>query len=428
MKKRTWIILAVVVVIAAGTTWYFQSKKKDPRTEVTVETALVRNLVSTVSATGTIEPVDQVKVSAEIPGRIIDLTVKEGDPVERGQFLVELDRQTYLAALESATSGLRAARGQKEKADADLNRVRELVSRGMASQADLDAAKAAGELYSGQLDQAIAEEKRARENLSKTQISSPMTGTVSRLNKENGELTLGSQFQEDVILVVADLSRMQVRAEVDENDIVGVKLGDSARVEIDAYPDTSFHGIVNEISQSANQQSLSSESQGKNFDVKVLITDLVAGIRPGMSATVDISTAYRDSVLSVSLQSVAVRDKDQGKAVELKEKEQPKSSREVAAQVKAGTADTTRALTSRDVVQGVFVLAGDSAVWKPVRTGLSSDRHIEVLSGLAVGDSVINGPYRVLARDLTQGAKVQIKQPMGQGGPGGNGNQQTAQH
>ena len=120
-----------------------EPKKKDPRTEVTVETALVRNLVSTVSATGTIEPVNQVKVSAEIPGRIVNLTVKEGDHVEQGQFLVELDRETYLAALESATSGLRAARGQKEKAEADLNRVRELVSRGMASQADLDAAKAA---------------------------------------------------------------------------------------------------------------------------------------------------------------------------------------------------------------------------------------------------------------------------------------------
>ncbi len=426
MKKRTWIILAGVVVIAAGTTWYFMSKKKDLRTEVTVETALVRNLVSTVSATGTIEPVDQVKVSAEIPGRIVNLTVKEGDPVEQGQFLVELDRETYLAVLESATSGLRAARGQKEKAEADLNRVRELVSRGMASQADLDAAKAAGELYAGQLDQAVAEEKRARENLGKSRISSPMTGTISRLNKENGELTLGSQFQEDVILIVADLSRMQVRAGVDENDIVGVKLGDSARVEIDAYPDTSFHGIVNEISQSANQQSLTSESQGKNFDVEVLITDLVPGIRPGMSATVDIATAYRDSVLSVSLQSVAVRDKEQGKAVELKEKEQPKSSREVAAQVKAGTADTARALTTRDVVQGVFVMARDSAVWKPVRTGLSSDRYIEILNGLAVGDSVINGPYRVLARELTQGAKVQTKKPgKGPGGGNGRGSQTT---
>jgi HlyD family secretion protein len=426
MKKRTWIILAAIVVIAGATTWYFAHKKKDPRTEVTVETAQVRNLVSTVSATGTIEPVEQVKVSAEIPGRIVDLSVKEGDHVEQGQFLVELDRQTYLAALESATSGLRAARGQKEKADADLNRARELVGKGMASQADLDAAKAASELYSGQLDQAVAQEKQSRENLAKTQISAPMTGTVSRLNKENGELTLGSQFQEDVILIVADLSRMQVRAEVDENDIVGVKLGDSARVEIDAYPDTTFHGIVHEISQSANTTNLTTESQGKNFDVKVLITDLVPGIRPGMSATVDIATAYRDSVLSVSLQSVAVRDKEQGKAVELKDKEQPKSSREVAAQVKAGTADTARALTSRDVVQGVFVMAGDSAVWKPVRTGLSSDRYIEVLSGLAVRDSVINGPYRVLARDLTQGAKVQIKKPMTPGAKGKATTQSTS--
>jgi HlyD family secretion protein len=412
MKSRLWIIAIVVLVVAAVAAGFITAKnKRDKRTEVTVEAAEVRRLVSTVSATGSVEPVTQVKISAEIPGRITQLYVKEGDRVENGQLLVELDPQTYLAALESATSTLRSARGQKEKAEADLRRVSELVSRGMASQADLDAAQAARELYAGQLDQAIAEEKRARENLAKTRIAAPMSGTVSRLNKELGELTLGSQFQEDVILVVADLSAMQVRAEVDENDIVGVKLGDSARVEIDAYPDTSFHGVVAEISQSATEKSLQSEQQGKNFDVKVAISDTVAGIRPGMSSTVDIATDHRDSALSVSLQCVAVRDKKEGKAVVLKEKEKPKSSRETAAQVRAGVADTSKAMSREEIEQGVFVLAADSVLWRPVRTGLSSDRYIEVTGGLSTGDSVVNGPYRVLARDLTQGMKVRIKKP-----------------
>jgi HlyD family secretion protein len=412
MKSRIWIIAIVVLVVAAGVAAFFiAGKKKDKRTDVTVEAAEVRRLVSTVSATGSVEPVTQVKVSAEIPGRIVQLNVKEGDRVECGQFLVELDSQTYLAALESATSTLRSARGQKEKADADLRRVRELVVKGMASQSDLDAAQAAAELYAGQLDQAVAEEKRVRENLSKTRIAAPMSGTVSRLNKELGELTLGSQFQEDVILVVADLSAMQVRAEVDENDIVGVKLGDSAKVEIDAYPDTSFHGLVAEISQSATAKSLQSEQQGKNFDVKVAITDTVRGIRPGMSSTVDIATAYRDSALSVSLQCVAVRDKKEGKAVELKEKEKPKSSRELAAQAKAGAADTSKTTARDEIEQGLFVKVADSVVWKPVRTGLSSDRYIEVTSGVGTGDSVVNGPYRVLARELTGGMKVKNKKP-----------------
>ena len=412
MKSRIWIIAIAVLVIAGIVVGIVMTKKKKAKlTEVTVETSEVRRLVSTVSATGTIEPVIQVKVSAEIPGRIVQLTVKEGDRVERGQFLVELDPQTYVATLESATSALRAARGQKEKADADLRRVRELVEKGMASQADLDAAKAAAELYAGQLDQTYAEEKRARESLSKTRISSPMSGTVSRLNKEIGELTLGSQFQEDVILIVADLSAMQVKAEVDENDIVGVKLGDSTRVEIDAFPDTTFRGIVAEISQSASERSLQAEQQGKNFYVEVTILDTVRGIRPGMSATVDISTAYRDSALSVSLQCVAVRDKKAGMAVEIKEKEQPKSSREAAAQVRAGVADTSKGMQRDQIEQGVFRLVADSVVWKPIRTGLSSDRHIEVTEGINSGDTIVSGPYRILARELTNGMKVRVKKP-----------------
>ncbi|MBU1982862.1 efflux RND transporter periplasmic adaptor subunit, partial [bacterium] len=325
-----------------------------------------------------------------------------------------LDPETYNAALESATSGLRSARSQKLKAEADLRRVRELVDKGMASPADLDAAVAAAEMSAGQLDQAAAEEKRARENLSKTRISAPMTGRISRLNKEQGELTLGSQFQEDVILVIADLSEMQVRAEVDENDIVGVKLGDSASVEIDAFPDTMFVGRVVEIAQSASQLNLQSETQARSFDVKVAVVDSVPGIRPGMSATVDIATDYRDDALSVSLQCVAVRDKEEGKAVEIKDEPEKKSTREVAAQVRAGAADTT-AFTRERVQEGVFIFAADSAVWKPVKTGLSSDRHIEIIEGIAENDSVISGPYRILARELTNGMKVKLKEE-GKGG------------
>jgi HlyD family secretion protein len=413
MKKRIWIIIAVVVVAGGVTFAVIKSKHRDPKTEITTEVAAVRRLVSTVSATGEIEPVEQVKVSAEIPGKIVQLAVKEGDRVEQGQFLVELDPKTYLAALESATSALRSAKGQKEKADADLKRIRELVGKGMASQADLDAAIAAGELYSGQLDMANAEEHSARENLAKTRIMSPMSGTVSRLNKEIGEVTLGSQFQEDVILIVADLLKMQVRAQVDENDIPGVVVGDSAGVEIDAFPDTTFRGQVTEISQSAGSKlPQASDQQGKNFDVKVLLLDDVKGVRPGMSATVDVATAYRDSTLSVSLQCVAVRDKKEGKAVELKEKPQPKSSRQLAAEARTGTTDSSR-MTARDNLQeGVFLMAADSAVWKPVRTGISSDRYIEIKSGLAAGDTIINGPYRVLAKDLTNGDKVKIKKDM----------------
>ncbi len=409
-KRRVTLIVILVVVVAGVAIAMTTRKDKVKPTSVTVEVAEVRRLVSTVSATGEIEPVIQVKVSAEIPGRIVELPIKEGDAVSKGQFLAELNPETYRSALEEVTSALRSARASRQKAEADLKRINGLIEKGMASDADLDAAKAQAELTAGELDRAVAMEKNARENLSKTRIIAPMSGTISRLNKEIGELTLGSQFQEDVIMIVADLSKMQVRAEVDENDIPGVKLGDSASVEIDAFPDTTFRGVVTEISQSASQLGgVSSEVQAKNFDVEVTVIDDVPGIRPGMSATVDIATGYRDDALSVSLQCVAVRDKSQGKAVEIKEKESPKSSRQVAAEVRSGTADSTRFQKKEELEEGVFVIAGDSAAWRPVKTGLSSDRYIEIVSGLATGDSVINGPYRVLAKDLKRGDKVTLK-------------------
>ena len=409
-KRRITILVLIVVILGVAVVAMTTRGDKVKPTAVTVEQAELRRLISTVSATGEIEPVLQVKISAEIPGKIVDLPVKEGQAVEKGQFLAELNPETYRAALEEASSSLRSARASRDKADADLRRVSELVTRGMASQADLDAAQAEAELAAGNLDRAVAGERNARENLAKTRINAPMSGTISVLNKEVGELTLGSQFQEDIIMVVADLSRMQVRAEVDENDIVGVKLGDSAAVEIDAFPDTTFRGLVTEISQSATQAGgISSEIQAKNFDVEVTVIDDVPGIRPGMSATVDIATGYRDDALSVSLQCVAIREKDEGRAVEIKEKSSPKSSRQLAAEVRAGTADSSRFTKKEELEEGVFVFAGDTAAWRPVKTGLSSDRHIEIVSGLAEGDSIINGPYRVLAKDLKRGDKVNLK-------------------
>lgn len=411
-KKRLliWGIILLVIIIIVVVVGVMQSKKKLPGTIVTVELAEVRRIVSTVSANGSVEPVQSVKVSAEIPGRIVQLPVKEGQYVEKSRFLVELDPETYKSSLEAATSALRSARAQKEKSEADLRRTRELLEKGMASQADLDAAVAASELYAGELESAFAREKTARENLAKTQIHSPMSGTISRLNKEVGELTLGSQFQEDVILEVADLTRMQVRSEVDENDIVAVKIGDSAFVEIDAFPDTVFLGAVSEIAQSASATGVSSEDLAIIFDVLVALEDSIRGLRPGMSATVDIATDFRDDALSVSLQCVAVRDKEQGKAVELQPEQEPKSSRQIAEEVRSGTADTSRFMSRDELQEGVFVFAGDSAVWKPVKTGISSDRHIVIESGIEAGDSVISGPYRVLARDLTDGAKVRLKE------------------
>jgi len=410
IKKRYWIpallllvLIAVVVFVSRG--------RGDKKLPVTTEKVACQSLLATVSASGKVEPVVQVKVSSQIPARITKLAVREGDEVTAGQFLVELDRERYAAVVEQAQSGLRAARAQLDKANADLKRIEELVKRGMVSEAELDAAKAQAELMAAQIDQAIAGERQARDDLSKTVLLSPMSGIVSRLNKEEGEMTLGSTFQEDVILIVADLSRMQIKAEVDENDIVGIELGDTVRCEIDAFPDTSFVGAVAEIAQSAVVQGLGTQEEATNFDVEIAILDYIAALRPGMSATVDIQVDRRDSVLAVPIQSVALRDRKEGNPVELKEKPQRKSSRQRAQEVSSGTSvDTARIMRKEDLVQGVFIMRNDSAVWTPVKTGISSDTHIEILSGLEGGEEVITGPFKILAKDLRHGAKITRKE------------------
>lgn len=421
-KKILWIVIAVLVV-GGGAVAYQQQKNKDkPATQVTVETAARRQLVATVSAEGKIDPVTQVKVSAEIPGRIIKLAVKEGDMVQQGDFLVELDPELYISALDAAKSALKSAQASKLKADSDYKRVSELVSRGMSSQADLDAMLAAAQLAEADLERAEANERQSRENLSKTRLNAPMSGTISVLNKEVGELTLGSQFQEDVILVVADLSKMEVKANVDENDIVTVTLNDTARIEIDAFPDTSFAGLVTEIAQSASNISGSgdfgADVAATNFEVSVVLIDQVPGIRPGMSSTVDIETDYRENTLSVPIQSVAVRKKGEGEAVTLTRDAEDVSSRQMAEQVKSGTIDTTKLASKDELETGVFLFVNGEATWTLVKTGIAADRYIEILSGVSDGDSIITGPYRSLARDMKNKDKVAVEEKKDEKGEG----------
>lgn len=414
-SKRILWVGVLLVVAGGGFAAYQQQQNKDkPATQVTVETAGRRQLVATVSAEGKIEPVTQVKVSAEIPGRIVKLAVKEGDAVQQGDFLVELDPEVYISSMDAAKSALKSAKANKLKADADFKRVSELVSRGMSSQADLDGMLAAAQLAEADLERAEANERQSRENLAKTRLMAPMTGTISVLNKEVGELTLGSQFQEDVILIVADLSKMQVKADVDENDVTSVSLNDTARIEIDAFPDTTFRGLVTEIAQSASNITGSgdfgADVTGTNFSVSIVLIEPVPGVRPGMSSTVDIETDYRENTLSVPIQSVAVRKKGEGDVVTLTRDTEELSSRQVAEQVNAGTLDTTK-LAGRDELEtGIFQFVNGEATWKVVRTGIAADRFIEILDGVAEGDSIITGPYRSLARDLKNKDKVALEE------------------
>ncbi len=410
-KKR--LIIGAVVVVALGVVAVASLGRNggDKGIAVEVEPVGRRNVVQTVTATGKIQPVTQVNISADVSAKITELAVKEGDWVEKGAFLLQLDRERYVAAFESAEANLSAAQAQANlarenmiKAEKDYERTRQLYDKSLESQASLDSMYAGAEVekarYQSVLDQAEqarAALKQARDDLSKTSIYAPMAGTVSKLNKEVGEIALGSQFQEDVILEISNLEGMEALVDVDENDIVLVSLGDVAEVEVDALPDVKFRGEVTEIASSAKILGQGTTDQKTEFEVKILIADPGTALRPGMTASADITTEVRDDCLSVPVQCVSVRTLEQlgaGGAAKKGEGEEAASPR--------FTPD------SDGFVELVWVVAGDRAEARQVSTGVQSESHIEILEGLEEGEQVVIGSYRAISRDLSDGTPVRV--------------------
>jgi HlyD family secretion protein len=380
-----------------------------------VQTTTVKRekIVQKVNATGRIQPRTQVKVSADVSAKITTLAVEEGQWVEEGALLIELDRERYLAAVESAEANVRSAQANADlvrenlnRAEKDFNRSRELMSRDLETQANFDAAQASYLVekarYASALDQteqAKAVLKQVRDDLSKTTIYAPMAGTISDLRKEQGEIAIGSQFQEDVILVIADLSEMEARVNVDENDIVTVETGQAAEIEVDALPDRKLSGVVSEIASSADVAAQGS-TQKTEFEVRIRVTDPVEALRPGMTASADILTKSNDNALSVPIQSVAVRTVDQ-------------------LRLEGESRDDAEARYTADedgFVEIVFCIEEGRAVAKRVETGIQSDELIEILEGLAEGEQVVTGSYRAISRDLENGAQVTVNSD--EGSPG----------
>jgi HlyD family secretion protein len=418
MSKKTRILLlvAAAVVVVAGSLAYRAKQKNGQGVEVETQPVERREIVQTVTATGRIQPVTKVNISADVSAKITRLEVKEGDWVEKGQLLLELDRERYLAEVESAEANLRASQAQgavvKENLDKiikDLERMRELHAQELESQSSLDAAQALVEVERArhrstldQVEQSRAALKQARDALSKTTIYAPMEGTVSKLNKEVGEIALGSQFQSDVILELANLSGMEALVDVDENDIVNVALADTATIEVDALPGTTFEGEVTEIANSAKVAGQGTADQKTEFEVKIALKDPGSQLRPGMTASADVTTEVRPEALGIPIQSVAVRTPDQIGAAEPGEETTEETTEE-------GADAPSRFTPDKDgFVKVVFVVEDGVARARQVKTGIQSDEHIEIVEGLAVGEQVVTGSYRAISRDLKDGTKVTL--------------------
>jgi len=300
------------------------------------------------------------------------------------------------------------------KAETDFDRIRKLVDRNLESRATYDQAYSAVQVEKARsqsaqelVEQAQATVKQAKDNLSKTTIFSPMAGTISTLNKEVGEIALGSQFQEDVIMIVSDLTQMEALVNVDENDIVNISLGDSASIEIDALPDRIFHGIVREIASSASISGVGSAEQKTEFEVKLAIIDPAAELRPGMTASADIVIETRSDALCVPIQCITVRTPEQlKKAVPAKEKT-----------LAADSSSAAQYTPDKDgFVPVIFVVENGSAKAVQVVTGIQSDTHIEVVSGIKEGAVIVTGSYRVISQTLRNDMAVTIEKAEEGGG------------
>lgn len=397
MKKK--IIIAVIVVAVAALIIVNLTKKESG---LEVETMKVEkgDVFQTVTGSGQIRPEVQVKISANVAGKILRLHADEGDRVKKGQLLVELEQEQYIASLERAESSLLSVRASEKKLKSEWIRAKDLHAKGLMSAADFEAIEASYEAAESNTRQAEAAVKETRDMLAKTRLHSDMDGIVTKLNKEEGEIALGAQFQEDVIMVVSDLSVMEAAIEVDENDVVNVALSDTAEIEIDAFPDTLFKGVVSKIANSATITGLGTQEQVTNFEVIITLIDANPRFRPGMSTTVDIYTEKRKNVIKVPIQAVTVREKDK------LEKRQDVEDQPVPE-------EKTYTEKKEDFVEVVFKVVDNKAVATPVKLGISDDSHYEIISGLSEGDEVITAPFSALSRTIQTDDLVEIKNKKG---------------
>lgn len=431
MSKKTKILIgAGLAVIITAVVVLNLSNKKEKAIEVQTEKVKRGDVIRTVSASGKIQPVTDVKISSNVSAKIMKLTVKEGDKIQRGQLLVSLDRTVYEASVNQSRAEVMRAKSQVVSAEAsylkakqDYDRIKGLFQKNLASESELQTAesalstsKAAVESAQSQVQAAQADLDRSLDNLSKTEIYSPIAGTVSKLNKEVGEIALGSQFSQDVIMVVANLEEMEARVNVDENDVVSITLNDSAVIEVDALNDRKLHGRVTEIANTANVKAAGTQEEKTEFEVKIALSDNVPSLRPGMSTTSEVTTDVKTNVLSVPIQCVTVR---------LPEKLKRKEGVEKDAAIANDTANEFK--PNKDgVVEVVFVIENGTAVAKAVKTGIQSESHIEIIEGLKEGDEVVVGNYRAISKLLENGSKVKVdnekKVAKGGGEEGRDGN------
>ena len=401
-SKKKIIIFSIIGVVLIGlAALVFLGSKRETITTVQTEKTMKRTITQIVSATGKIQPETQVKINAEVSGEITDLPVQEGQMVKKGQLLVKIKPDAYKAQLDQTEASLKMTEASLTKADADFKRVQGLFAKQLASDADMDAARAARDNAKASYDQAFSAVNQARDTYSKTTIYSPMDGIVSQLISELGERVSGSTFTLGTqIMTIADLTKMEARVDVGENDIVMVGIGDTTRIQVDAFPNQMFVGTVSRIANTATTTGAGTQSEVTTFEVRVSIlgADTIQ-FRPGMSMNADIETETHANVLAVPIQSVTVRQPKMDKKDE--------GPKEGEAQLSTGKSKIKEKEEDK-LTEIVFVVSAGKVKAVKVKRGISNDAYVEITTGIKEGDEVVSGPFKAINKDLEDGSLVKV--------------------
>jgi HlyD family secretion protein len=410
-RKIRYSIIVGAVAVVVGIVVLTAMKGKNKGVEVRIESVAKRDLIASVTASGQVRPHTAVDVASDISGRIVRLAVKEGQMVSKGQFLLQIEPNQYEAAVQRAEASLASARAGEAQAKASLLQAQRNYERSaeirktnaalisdeqleqLKTQAEVNQALA--ESANHQVDQAIAQLRDARSSLAKTTIVAPMGGRVTRLNVEQGETAVPGTFNKDAatLLTISDMGVLETKVKVDETDVARISVGDSAQIQIDAFPDTTFTGKVVEISNSSVKATAATGQgdQAVDYEVTIQLLDPPTETRPDFSATAKVVTDKRAKVLSIPIIALTVREDeavDHGDTA-----------------VGLGKARPTKEVGKRDI-EGVFVVGKDMKVaFRPVKVGIAGDKYFEVVSGLREGDRIVAGTYQAI-RDLHAGAIV----------------------
>ena len=427
-KRRNLIIFIIVLLLASGgAAWWFFLRKKEEVILVQTEKVARRTLTELVVANGRIQPVIQVVIQPEVSGEITELPVIEGQAVKKGEVILRIKPDNYLASkrsaeasYQSALSGRTLAQANLTKAGIEFKRFKELLDAKLVSESQfleakttLDVMQATFENSGHQAEQAKAALARVEDDLSKTTIVAPMNGTVTRLRSQKGERVVGTAMMAGTeIMTIADLNDMEARVDIGEIDVILIKLGQKARLEVDAFRDRKFTGVVTEIANAAKGSGVGSggssssssqvQQEATKFEVKIRVQEKEP-FRPGMSVTAEVETRYRTNVLCVPIQSVTTRV--------------PKKPGETNVIAAAGT-NTIKAGENKKpgeaakAVEVVFTLNSDEVKMVPVKRGVSDDAYVEIAEGLPEGQEVISGGYKAINRELEEGKKIKRGQPV----------------